>query len=78
MLVALVLICSTTAVSDLGDCTPSNARMVMRVPADFGSPITCFMHAQAYVAETSFGEELGTEDRVKIMCVRREGASASR
>jgi hypothetical protein len=42
---------------------------VIRVPAEFGNPITCFMHAQAYVAETSFGQELGSNDRVRIVCV---------
>ncbi len=50
----------------------------MRVPAEFGNPITCFMHAQAYIAETSFGQELDSKDLVKvIMCVRREEAAAA-
>jgi hypothetical protein len=78
MLMALILICSTSVVSDLEECAPKNARVVMRVPAEFGNPITCFMHAQAYVAETSFGQELDSKDLVKIMCVRRQEASASR
>jgi hypothetical protein len=59
MLTALILICSTAVASDIGDCTAESARTVMRVPAEFGNPITCYMQAQAYVAETSFGQELG-------------------
>ncbi len=77
MLMALILICSTSIVSDVGHCAPKNARLVMRVPAEFSNPITCFMHAQAFVAETSFGQELDSKDLVKIMCVRREEASVS-
>ncbi len=78
MLMALILICSTTVVSNAGECAPKNARLVMRVPAEFGNPITCFMHAQAYIAETSLGQELDSKEIVKIMCVRREEAAASR
>jgi hypothetical protein len=73
MLVALILVCSAA----VADCTRENAQTVMRVPAEFGNPITCFMHAQAYVAETSFGQELGSNDRVRIVCVRRESVLAS-
>ena len=76
MLTALILICSTAVASDIGDCTAENARTVMRVPAEFGNPITCYMQAQAYVAETSFGRELGGKDRLKIVCVRRKNAVA--
>jgi hypothetical protein len=31
------------------------------------------MHAQAYLAGTSFGQDLGSKDRVKIICVRGNG-----
>ncbi len=78
MLMALILVCSTSIVSDIGHCAQKNARLVMRVPAEFSNPITCFMQAQAYVAETSFGQELDSKEIVKIMCVRREEAAASR
>src|SRR5262245_28888409 len=44
VLIALVLICSAAA--DARDCTRGNANTVMRVPAEFGNPVTCFMHAQ--------------------------------
>jgi hypothetical protein len=49
----------------------------MRVPAEFANPITCLMHAQAYLAETSIGQDLSLNDRVKIICVRTETAAAS-
>jgi hypothetical protein len=49
----------------------------MRVPAEFGNPIACMMHAQAYLAETSIGQDLGSNDRVKIICVRTGTGAAS-
>ena len=55
----------------------TNATAEMRVPAEFGNPITCLMHAQAYLAETSIGQDLSSNDRVKIICVRTETAAAS-
>jgi hypothetical protein len=77
VLTALILICSATATPDIGECTRKNAVAEMRVPAEFGNPITCLMHAQAYLAETSIGHDLGSNDRVKIICVRTEAATAS-
>ena len=71
MLTALVLICSVATTPDLRDCSRANATAVMRVPAEFANPATCFMHGQAYLAETSIGQELGADDRVKIVCARR-------
>ena len=35
---------------DPHDCTRSNANTALRLPAKFGNPATCFMHAQAYLA----------------------------
>jgi hypothetical protein len=77
VLTALVLICSVGVAPDLAHCTRSNARVVMSVPTEDRNPITCFMRAQAYVAETSFGQELGVDDRVKIVCVRRDTVLAA-
>jgi hypothetical protein len=77
VLTALILICSTAVTTDLQDCTRNNANTIMRVPVEFGSPITCLMHAQAYLAETSIGQDLSSNDRVKIICVRTETAAAS-
>jgi len=77
MLTALVLICSVTVTPDLRDCSRANATAVMRVPAEFGHPAACFMHGQAYLAETSIGQELGENDRVKIVCTRSESVDAA-
>ena len=78
MLMALIFICSATVVTAIGECTAKNARTVMQVPAEFSNPITCFTNAQAYVAETSFGQELDGKDMIRIMCVRRVEADACR
>jgi hypothetical protein len=72
MLTALVLICFVAAAADPQDCTRSNANTVLRVPAEFGNPATCFMHAQAYLAGSSIGRELDANERVRIICVQSE------
>jgi hypothetical protein len=70
MLTALILICSAAVTPDVRDCTRDNAMAVMRVPAEFGNPATCFMRGQVYLAETSIGQELGNNDQVKVVCAR--------
>ena len=77
MLTALVLICSATNTPDLRDCSRDNARVVMRVPAEFGNPATCFSRGQAYLAESSIGQELADDDRIKVVCARNETIDAS-
>ena len=77
MLTALVLICSTAITPDLRDCTRANATAVVLVPVQSGNPATCIMHGQAYLAQTSIGQELGINDRVKVVCVRSETVDAS-
>jgi hypothetical protein len=77
MLTALVLICSVAVTPDLRDCNRGNATTVMRVPAEFGHPAACFMRGQAYLAETSIGQELGENDRVKVVCARSESVDAA-
>jgi hypothetical protein len=77
MLTALVLICSTAITPDLRDCTRDNAMAVVLVPVQSGNPATCFMHGQAYVAQTSIGQELAINDRLKVVCVRSETVDAS-
>ena len=77
MLTALVLICSVAVTPDLRDCTRENATVVMRVPDEFGNPATCFMHAQAYLAGTEIGQELGQDDRVKLVCARSNSIAPS-
>ena len=47
----------------------------MFVPEQFGNPVTCFMHGQAYLAETSIGQEIGEDERVKVVCVRNAPGS---
>jgi hypothetical protein len=72
MLTALVLICSMAQTPDLRDCGRANAVAVMRVPAEFGNPATCFMHGQAYLASTSIGQEMSPGEHVKVVCARSE------
>jgi hypothetical protein len=70
MLTALILICSATAT-----CTgDENAATVIRVPVECATPATCFMNAQAFLAQTSLGRDLGPSDTVKIICVRSGAA----
>jgi hypothetical protein len=70
MLIALILVCSLAAVPDLGDCTRQNAIDVLNVPATFASPAACFMHGQAYVADSSIGRDLAPNEAIKVVCVR--------
>jgi len=77
MLTALILICSATITPDLQNCTRDNARTVMRVPAKFANPPTCFMHGQAYLAGTSIGRSLSNDDQVKVVCAPTETIDAS-
>ena len=70
MLTALILVCSLATVSNLAECTRDNALDVVHVPATFASPVTCLMHAQAYVADSSIGRNLPQNEGVKVICVR--------
>ena len=72
MLTALVLICSLAVTPDLMACNRNNAVSVTSVPEPFQSPVTCFMHGQAYVAETSVGQNLADNERVKVICAPRQ------
>ena len=78
MLTALVLIYAAEAATEAHDGTRSNENPVMRVPAEFGNPATCFMHAQAYLAGSSIGRELDANERVRIVCVRSKQSLAPR
>ena len=70
MLTALVLVCSLAVTSDLAACDRNNAVDVMRVPEEFGNPSTCFMHGQAYLAQTGIGRTLAANERIKVICVQ--------
>ena len=72
MLMALVLVCSLQVTPDLVDCSRTNAVSVMRVPEEFGNPVTCFLHGQAYLAGTSIGSDLAENERVKVICARTQ------
>ncbi len=76
MLTALVLICSVSVTPDLRDCTRENAIDVMRTPVQTANPATCFLHGQAFVAQTSIAQDLRGTDRIKIVCARSASASA--
>ena len=71
MLTAIVLICSLAVTPDLRECSRDNATNVLQVPEEFMLPSQCMMRGQAYLAETSIGQELAREERVKVMCVRQ-------
>ena len=51
-------------------------RDIGHAPAEYENPVTCFMHAQAYVVETSLGRDLTSTNRIKITCVRSGGGCA--
>ena len=68
MLNAFILVCTVLVTPDLRDCNDKNARVVMVSPEEFSNPITCAMHGQAYIAETSIGRNLSKSDRIKIVC----------
>lgn len=76
MLTALILICSLSNTPDLRDCSRTNALDVMVMPVSSANPATCFMHGQAYLASTDMGRNLGENERVKVVCVRKETADA--
>jgi hypothetical protein len=70
MITALVLVCSLTVTPDLRDCSRDNATQVLLVPEDFLLPSMCMMHGQSFLAETSVGQDLAANERVKIVCIR--------
>jgi hypothetical protein len=43
---------------------------VLQVPEEFALPSMCAMRGQSFVAETSIGQELADNERIKVMCVR--------
>jgi hypothetical protein len=77
VLSALILICSIAATPDLAACNQTNAISMLRVPEDFGNPVTCFVHGQAYLAETSIGRDLAADERVKVVCARKVASTTA-
>lgn len=72
MLTAMILICSLATTPEITDCTRTNAVDVVWVPETFSNPVMCFMHGQAYLAGTSVGRDLAVDERVKVVCARKE------
>jgi hypothetical protein len=70
MMTALILVCSLTLTPDLRECSRDNAVHVLQVPEEFALPAMCAMRGQAFIAETSIGQELADNERIKVMCVR--------
>jgi hypothetical protein len=75
MLTAMILVCSLANTPNIADCTRTNALDVLWVPELFSSPVTCFMHGQAYVAGSSVGRDLTENERVKVVCLRKHAAA---
>ncbi len=76
MLTALILICSIASTPDIAACNQSNAVDMMKVPDEYGNPMTCFMHGQAFLAQTELGRDITENERVKILCVQSRKATA--
>jgi hypothetical protein len=77
VLTALILICSITNTPDIAACNQSNAVDTMRVPEEFGNPLTCFMHGQAFLAQMELGRDMTADERVKVVCERKATADKS-
>ena len=78
MLTAIILVCSLAVTPDLRECSRDNATNVLQVPEEFALPAQCFMHGQAYLAETSIGREMQQDERVKVLCTPTHKLTAGR
>jgi len=72
MLTAMILVCSLANTPNIADCSRTNALDVLWVPELFANPVTCFMHGQAYAAGSSVGRDLTENERVKVVCLRKQ------
>jgi hypothetical protein len=71
MLTAVILVCSLNVTPELGNCDRTNALHAMQVPEQFATPTMCMMQGQAYLAGTSFGQDIEQNERVKVLCIRK-------
>lgn len=71
MLTAIILICSLAITPNLSDCNTDNAVSVTSIEEPSGNPVMCFMHGQAYIAETEIGRNLTKDERVKVVCAQK-------
>ena len=74
MLTAMILICSVANTPNITDCSRANALDVLWLPELFSNPVTCFMHGQAYIAGSAVGRDLTENERVKVVCLRKQVA----
>lgn len=72
MLTAMILICSLANTPDIANCSRINAVDVLWAPESFSNAAMCFMQAQAYVAGNAVGRQLTANERVKVICSRKE------
>jgi hypothetical protein len=71
MLTVLVLVCSMSVTPDyLRNCDRNNAVQVMQLPEPIASPSMCAVRGQAYLAQMTIGQELATDERVKVLCIK--------
>ena len=70
MLTAFILVCSLAITPELRNCDRNNALHVLQVPEQFGNAVMCIMRGQAYLAETSIGQEMSETEQVKVLCIR--------
>jgi len=68
MLNALVLVCSLAVTPNIANCDRTNATDVIWLPAASANPSTCFMHGEAYVAGTTIGRNITSDERLKVIC----------
>jgi hypothetical protein len=78
MLTAIILVCSLAITPDLRECGRDNATNVMQVPEEFALPSQCMIRGQAFLAETSIGQDLAANERVKVVCTPTHKLTAGR
>jgi hypothetical protein len=78
MLTAIILVCSLAITPDLRECSRDNATNVLQVPEEFVLPSQCFMRGQAFLAETTIGQEIASDERVKVVCTPTHKLTAGR
>jgi hypothetical protein len=79
MLSALLLVCSLAVTPNIHDCNRTNATDVIWMPETSANPSTCFVHAQAYVADTAIGRSITSDERLRVICVpKAEGIRAAK
>jgi len=78
MLTAIILVCSLAITPDIRECSRDNANSVLQVPEEFALPSQCFMRGQAFLAETTIGQEMRDDERVKVVCTPTHKLTAGR